>query len=242
MINRSKKIAVVACAMMAAPAFAVPTSIFDLDINAGAATFDATVTGTGAAVNVDVLGGLSSFDNTWDRGDYEITTNSGNNTFTYAASLDNSSGEMIGINPSAPGVGGIGGGQAPPEDFFDSGITFTFDTAINAIGFEVGDWGTCCQPSSLFIQFDGGVLQTVGTIAADSSLSSFQSVFVSAIDDTDTFTSVSFWGDGVGEFLTAGGRVRWATVPEDSIGVVPAPGSLLLLAMGLIGAGAARRK
>lgn len=242
MINRSRKIAVVACAMLAAPAFAVPTSIFDFDIDDGAATFDATVTATGATVNVDVLAGLPGFGDTFDRGDYTITTNDGVGTFVNAASVDASSGQMLSINPSAPGVGGIGGGQAPAQDFFESGITFTFDTAINAIGFEVGDWGTCCTPSSLFIQFDGGLLQTVGTIAAGQQLGTVQSVFVSAIDDTDTFTSVSFWGDGVGEVLTAGGRVRWSTVPEGSIGVVPAPGSLLLLAMGLIGAGAARRK
>lgn len=238
MINRSKKIAVVACAMVAAPAFAVPTSIFDLDKDAGAATFDATVTATGATVNVDVLSGLSA-GSSFDRGAYTITTNDGTGTSVFSAATDASSGQMLGINPSAPGVSGIGGGLAPAQDFFDSGITFTFTSAINAIGFEVGDWGTCCQPSSLFIQFDGGILQTVGT--ATTFLGSTQSVFVSAIDDTDTFTSVSFWGDGIGEFLTAGGRIRYATVPEGSIGV-PAPGSLLLLAMGLIGAGVARRK
>ena len=154
MFNRIRKFATITFALAIAPAaFAVPTSIFDLDKDAGAAAFDATVTATGATVTVDVLSGLASGVSSWDQGAYTISNNDGSTSNVFGPGLDNSSGEMIGINPEAPGfpssgAGGIGGGLADPEEFFNSGITFTFDDAINAIGFEVGDWGTCCQPSS----------------------------------------------------------------------------------------------
>lgn len=222
-------------------ASAVPVTLFDTDINAGATTFDTTVTGVGGTVNTVTLGGLSSA-TSWDLGDFTITNNDGGTSSIFAATTDNSSGQMISIGPSGTG--------ADPLNYKPSGITFTFDTAINALGFEVGDWATCCSPSNLYIQFDGGALQTVGQATStgaggtiqEGSLGSRQSVFVSAIDDTDTFTSVSFWGDGVGEVLTAGGRIRYGEVALNSIPSVSEPSIVALLGLGLGLIGFARRK
>ncbi len=87
--------------------------------------FDSTVTGTGATVITDTLSGLSG-GSSWDRGDYTITTTNGNYARISSPATDNSTGQMIGISPRNP---------APL-----SGITF--DSPINALGFEVGDWAT----------------------------------------------------------------------------------------------------
>jgi len=75
-------------------------------------------------------------------------------------------------------------------------------------------------------------------------------VFVGAIDDSGTFTTVEFWGDGFGEYLLAGGALRYALVglgslPPANGGLppvgVPAPAPLGLLAVGLVGLALARR-
>lgn len=236
-VSKFKRLCTALVAVVAAPAaFAVPTTIFNTDITAGASAFDATVTGVGATVVTDNLSGLFGA-SSWDRGDYTISNTDGSSSSVFPAATDSSSGQMIGINPQL----NSGATGATPNDYDQSGLTFTFDTAINALGFEVGDWATCCYPSALYIQFDGGAVQQVGLAATFAAfLGSNQSVFVSAIDDTDTFTSVSFWGDGVGEFLTAGGTIRYAAVPQGSIGV-PAPATLALLGMGLLMAGIRRK-
>ena len=159
------------------------------------------------------------------------------------------SGDVIGINPS-------GGGSNPrtdPMDYFNSGITFTFDNAVNAVGFEVGDWATCCfDPlTELFISFDGGAPIKVAS-ASSSADGLFPSqtnpgnvfeIFVAAFDDTGDFTEVSFWGNGIGEFLVAGGQVRYSLLDQGSLpGGVPVPAPLALMALGLIGVAVRARK
>ena len=67
--------------------------------------------------------------------------------------------------------------------------------------------------------------------------------FVAAIDDTSTFTKVTFYGDGYGEYLVAGGTIRYATVAQGSVtGNVPVPATLALMGLGLTGLAAARRR
>lgn len=188
-----------------APAHAV--SVFFGSTSNGAAQFDATVNGAGSSVVTDSL--TSTFNvASFDRGAYSITRLDGGTVSTQTYGTLN--GQTIGISPSSRDV----------NLSKSSGIQFNFTNPINALGFEVGDWGTCCQPSALYIAFDNGAPIQVGISTAGGPSVQFNGrdeVFVGAIDDTSTFSTVQFWGDGLGEFLVAGGRVRYAGVAIGSV-------------------------
>lgn len=240
-------------ALVASLAFGTASSattitVFD-GITAGVASFDATVTGAGGTVAVDVWSSMASGPSI-DRGDYVITQNDGGSgsVTTYGTM----SGQVIGINPS-------GGGSDPrtdPMDYFNSGITLTFDSAVNSVGFEVGDWATCCfDPlTELFMSFDDGAAIKVGSAntssdglfpSQDNPSSDAYEIFVAAFDDTGDFTKVSFWGNGIGEYLVAGGQVRYALIDQGSLPnpvPLPAAGWLLLAALGGLGAASRRKK
>ncbi len=69
--------------------------------------------------------------------------------------------------------------------------------------------------------------------------------FVGAIDTTGTFSTVTFYGDGFGEYLVAGGTIRYSTLDIGSVPETPVPEpetyAMLLAGLGLVGF-AARRK
>jgi len=222
-------------ALSVAPAHATIATFFD-DIFAGAATFDSIVTGAGGTVVTDTLSGLTSGATIYDRGDYTIEKANGAAMFPTTYTLYNSSpstqmtGQAIDISPSSTDV----------DAAKSSGIVFTFDTGINALGFEVGDWATCCQPSNLYISFGAGAPILVGesTSEGDQYLTNGGAgVFVGAADDTSTFTQVTFWGNGLGEYLVAGGTVRYAAVDIGGLppSGVPVPAPIALLGLGLLG-------
>jgi hypothetical protein len=248
-MNFKKTLLSAALAIVASTAVANATilTVFD-GIAAGRSSFDSTVTGAGGTVSSDVLTGLGT-GTSIDRGDYTITRNNGGSISPdFYGTM---SGEVININPS-------GGGSSPrtdPMDYFVSGITMTFNSAINSIGFEIGDWATCCMDptTDLFISFDDGLPILVASASSfldgqfpsqADPLSSVFEIFVAAFDDSGDFTKVSFWGNGIGEFLVFGGDVRYALLDQGSLppnADVPVPASGLLL-MGALGAAAFVRR
>ncbi len=188
-------------------------TIFYGNVFSGATQFDTTVTSSGNTVKTDTWTNLPS-GTSIDRGDYTLSRVSGGSlsptTYTFGSPSVALSGQVIDISPSSRNV----------QTSRSSGIQFTFKGPVNALGFEVGDWGTCCQPSALYLSFDNGAPIKVGEslTTGDAYLTNGgPGVFVGAIDDTNKFTTVQFWGDGVGEYLVAGGKIRYGDVAIGSV-------------------------
>jgi hypothetical protein len=206
--------------------------IYNDTIPAGTAAFDTTIVGAGGVVVTDTLSGLAST-NSWTRTGYTITSTDGSSRFidtTYGIN-----GDSIGINPAFPAA--------------SSGLTFTFASGVNAFGLNIGDWATCCYPSALYISFDGGATRTVATANSSNDNPGFVANlgyknFVGAIDTTATFNKVTFYGDGFGEYLVAGGTIRYATLAIGSVSSVPEPETyaMLIAGLGLVGFITRRRK
>lgn len=189
--------------IFALPCFIVPaahasTSVFFDTLAGGATQFGNTVTGAGGTVFTDTLGGLTT-GNSWARTDYTITSTNGasRNIYTGAAL----GGQGINMNASTTGTA-------------DTGLTFTFNTAVNAFSMQLRDWATCCTPSSLYISFDGGTPILVGTAATgtDNPGHATDNTYIGAIDDSGTFTTVTFYGQSTGssDQLDGGGIISWA--------------------------------
>lgn len=226
---------------LAMSAHATILTVFDA-IPAGTTAFIGAVTGTGATAAADPLSGLvggSSISRpatATSPNAYTITKPGGG--ALSPTSYGSMSGDVINISPAGSGTN--------PLNYRSSGIEFNFTNAVNSIGFEVGDWGTCCQPSALYISFDNGAPIQVGlsTSGGDVFFNGAAEVFVAAFDDSGTFSKVQFWGDGVGEFLVAGGTIRYATIAGGSLppNGVPAPATVALLGLAALAAGAVRRR
>lgn len=234
-----------AVALLGSQAGAATYTIYD-STTAGKADFDATVGAAGGTVTESQWTGLSG-GTSIDFGDYTLTSNDGGSLFP--TSYGSLSGEVVDISPA----GGGSGPRTDPADYLISGVTLTFDEAINSIGFEVGDWATCCQnpTSDLYIAFDGGAPLLVATSDdfTDGQLGpngEFEA-YVAAFDDSGSFNSISFWGNGIGEYLVFGGTVSYALIDEGSLPPpspvpLPAAGWMLAAALGGMGASRLRRR
>ncbi|MGC3963066.1 MAG: autotransporter-associated beta strand repeat-containing protein [Rhodocyclaceae bacterium] len=205
-----------ALASVSVPSMATPVVYFQT-IADGRNYFDTTVGTYGGVTDTATFSGLGS-GTSWVVGDATITPTNGNSRSIQASYLS-----------SAPSLNGSGTGQAismsaSAQNSEGTGLTFTFNSAINAFGIELGDWGTCCFPSSLYIQFGtNGVWETaqlIGTATARSDVPEVASgtyAFIGAINDTATFNQVRIYGDGDGDALYAGGVLRTGTVDLNSV-------------------------
>ena len=169
---------------------------------------------------------------------------------------------VFGIDPAPSATDTVPGSQ--------SGLRFTFSSPVNAFGLDIGDWATCCidvardpatvatynvptAGSGLWVRFNGGAATLPANALSNADNPGFAATgayvnFVGAIDDSGTFTTVDFWGDGWGEYLVAGGTLRVGVVSRGGLNPVsvPALGEFGLLGIaslvGAAGAFATRRQ
>lgn len=192
------------------------TNTFYDTLTNGRTRFDNRITELGGTLNTDKLTGLASGVNSWARGAFTITapTNrSVSQTFVGSSASDN---DGFGISMTAATLG-----ANTPGSLSASGLSFNFNSPINAFAVELEDWATCCHPTKLYISFDDGAAILVGSANNSGDNPGFtdgQTTFIAAIEDSATFSKVTFWGEAAaGDALYGGNVIRWSVIPIGAI-------------------------
>lgn len=201
-------------ALCSAAAAAAPTFV-NGDVYAGAAAFDAAVAAAGGTVQTQPLQFLQFDASRWAFADFTIRTTNG-----WARFIEPDYHRMR-QHGEAGALSGWAIGLSVNEPAPMWGLTFDFHQPVNAFGLEVGDWATCCFDSALYIAFDGGAVREVATAHERGDNPGYRRYgrytnFVGAFDTTGSFTSVTFYGAGVGEYLVGGGTIRYALLDVDA--------------------------
>ncbi|MDR1462394.1 MAG: PEP-CTERM sorting domain-containing protein [Azoarcus sp.] len=245
--------------------------IVNIPLNEIETKFDNVITTTSTSVlPIQVVAGQNVYeyiDKDGNAATLTVTAPDGSTSKRPFGTYGDMSGSVWGISPARKSEDPIPG--------YYSGLTFTFSSPVNAFGFEVGDWSTCCRGNArpggivdaygvpatgtgLWISFDGGAatLPANALTAQDNPGYPFApspgtyTNFIGAIDSTGDFSSITFFGDGFGEYLVAGGTLRFASVPLGSVnegGAVPSVPepetyAMFLAGLAVLGMTARRRK
>ena len=241
-LNRSASVVALAAGLagLAGAAHAVPTVFFNEDLVAGEATFVNAIIAADAAYNLANNDTQTSNIFTYDimnNTGASFTVTSGAETVYVRTSQSQNAGLMNSVDGDEQNDGFTGWGNSHDgtwagavalgytvEFFADAGYTTPY--LMNAVGLYVTNWGTCCttnnptpdgstvNASEVYMQFNGGTPLLVGGISTSIP---GEEHFVAAIDDRNSFSSVTLIANGLGEYFGAGAYLTFSTVQLNSV-------------------------